>query len=266
MARGPGRWGLFFLAALLCSGPAYADGPADAARREIGGKLRQPDGYEVLAAETDRAVVGVTALAPAQSLEGQGSVPEQRMNVYVYLTKGVDGWTVETVRNALQPGIRAVAEHFRSLTPAEMIQGFAMTEADAEGLRERLLLATSLDEALLAHFRRNRGVFETIGARLSERPPAPEGERIGATEPDFAKLFSDAAIAYADRLVLGDGLSESSGCGAPACFTLAVAFSPPDYKVGYFHLPPGAAPPRMSPREYLAIRPLGEGWYFFRQN
>lgn len=258
--------------ALLVTVPASgarADEVVDLVRRTLGERVGPSARYEMVARDEDRAVVMVrTTAGPPAKEDRPGSAGGSNVYwYYAHLERRDGAWSMAGLARALPPSVREQADTFRSVSAADLAKASGAPQAEIEADRRRLLLAASEDEALLRHFAENRPGFERIRAILTRRPHNVDDEtRVKAGDAELGALFAESAIAYADRIVLGDDVEDDRGCFAPGCFTLAVLFSAPQYKVGYFYAPQPERVPRMTPREYLVIRPLGDGWYFFRQN
>lgn len=267
------------IVASLGGSPARADEVVDLVRKTFEARVGPSARYEPVSRADDRAVVMIrTTAGPPAPEDAPGRASGSNVFwYYVHLARQDGVWSVSGASRALPPAVRERANVFRSLSAADLAQGLGVPEAEAEALRRRTLLAASEDEALMRHFAEHRSAFARIRAILTRRPYVPETDspetgspkrdsRVDAGDPELKGLFDESLIAYGDRVVTAGDVGPERGCDGPECFTLAVLFSPPEYKVGYFHAPRPETVPGMSGREYLVIRPLGDGWYFFRQN
>ena len=172
---------------------------------------------------------------------------------------------VSGTANAMTEDMRSVAGQMQSVTATEMTNTSSLTEEMANWIRTRVLLTASTDDVLIAHFRQKREVFEAIRTMIAREPPSNQYGHLEFAPP-FVDLFKEALIEYGDLRVLPDDISGTSGCKGENCLTLAITFMPPKYQLGYFYVSDPARVPRMTKSGYMVIRPLGSGWYFFRQN
>lgn len=240
---------------------AKADELIEIVQRELSPKFNNPRNYEILQKDDDAAIVGMKVTRRSEVFDDRLWIPAANENVYVYFARGMNhNWTIQDVQRS--GGLRSRVVLAWSQSKEEAARTLFVSESEVDSARERIILATAPDDVAMAHLRANRTVFETIRSSIDE---APETEaHFTASHAKIGSLLSAVGIHYADRIVLSDTVSKSNGCNAHDCFTLVVVATP-FYRVGYFYMRHHERVPRMSNRDYLVIRPLGDGWYFFRQ-
>ena len=98
------RWlcsaGATVVAALIASSISLVsaiatEDPAKFVERELGPKLDQPEGYELIElndSQGGETVVSLSAIAPEITIDATYKIPAQRMNLYVFLVKRGDAW------------------------------------------------------------------------------------------------------------------------------------------------------------------------------
>lgn len=188
-------------------------------------------------------------------------MPPLDQDVYVYLARGAHrAWTIQEVRGS---GVLSDATvKVWSQVGAEAADTFSIAEAEVEMARERILLVATSDEVPIAHFRAKKSLFDTIKPALTD--PNENASHFDTAHVGLGKLLAAAGIQYDDRIVVSGCDARRKGCSARDCFTLVIAANT-FFRAGYFHMQQLDRVPQMSANDYIVIRPLGEGWYFFRQ-
>jgi hypothetical protein len=258
MRRLPG----LLLASLVWLGPLQAEshdvvGEVAVFMRENAPELDAKE-FELLQQDDQGSVVSFSAIVPG-GVETFGVVPDLRMNHYAFLGRNPNGWSIHDAR--LQKRLQLAAAYLWTVSAEKLAQekSIALVEIDRE--RERALLGASLDSALIQHFRANTEIFSSIRAAIVARnkPLAHFDTR----DRELGPLFDAATIESSDTVVLGNS-SNTPACTSSQCFTLTI-FASVGERVGFFHIDQPGNLPKMTPRNYLAVRPLGDGWYLFRQ-
>lgn len=240
--------------------PAFADETLQLVKNYAKSNFVDVDNFVLLQDLPDSRMVTFDATRPASVDETYGFMPSIRQSVYTYLARGEHGrWTVLDTYSQQSLAFHALTMWTTPLP--QLAKDLALDQIDADKARHRALLALSTDEVILSHFKDRHSVFEQIADVIHRR--AGQTSHFSLSDPQFTALFDTAGLESGDIWVVGERTGKIT-CKNDDCFTLAI-FSRIFTKVGYFHLDPQSAPPAMSPDNYLVIRQLGNGWYFFRQ-
>ncbi len=224
-----------------------------------------PEEIEFLERSDEKVVVAMPLMAKAVSFDNI-AVPEEKISCYVHLSRVEGVWKVSGMRTAYPGYVRYLAFLAREAPKYDEVarQNRLIALLGLNGL-----IATETDQKMMEHFRKNQDTFEAIRKNITARP-AEMPSRIEQDASELGRLLTEAGIGYADHsvdagvLVNPDDPPET-GCYGGGCFTLALVFVPPEFKVGYFHVDQEQRVPPMRLREFFVIRPLGNGWHFFRQ-
>jgi hypothetical protein len=245
----------------LLTAPVAADNAIDAARIFASKKVSNgnPADFELLQETSDSAVVTFTATNPAKFDGHKLVIPAVREQIYAFLEPGEGGrWSVRSTQ--WQYSLAWRATELWSTPVAKLAENQGIELDSAYRMRDRFLLAASTDKNLVRHFLDNRAVFERIDGEVRRRS-APMAH-YDTSDPEMGALLSSAQLEAVDAAVFDRAAATT--CKASGCLTLTIA-GDPFSRVGYFHVPPLTPTPKMTSRNYLAIRPLGDGWYLFRQ-
>lgn len=239
-----------------------AEDPVVFVQRELANNLSAPQSYELVSNQGNNAVVSLTAIAPEVNYSKE-KLPAQRINLYVYLVREGESWGISGSANAVPIPVRLRFKYGLSQSAVEMTNTSSVTLKRAEWIHSHAVLVASTDDVLIAHFRRKRETIDRIRdqVRTLGRSQYPN---IDHDAPGYQELLDEASIEYVD-LKNGIGRDVKENCGFADCFALILAFESPRYEIGYLHVTRPEDVPPISQDGYIVVRPLGNGWYFFRR-
>jgi hypothetical protein len=230
--------------------------------REHLGENRSPSSFEIIEQDGRSAVVAFELLLKGYFSDSGFVVPSTRMNFYAYLGTGTAGaWTVVDIVG--QDGFRHSAMEVLTKSAKDVAALRSIPPDEVGPLRDRWLLAVSTDDVLIGDFSRKREIYDEIRTVLRWLPA--KQAHFTPSHVDLGLLLREANVEYVDRIVLADRPRKDRGCNSADCFTITVAANVWG-RAGYLHVDDDVRVPRMAPRDYIVIRPLGGRWYFFRQS
>lgn len=244
-----------FLLLFFVAGTAYAQGPLEATEKFFASGSQPADySLELLSQTEQKAIVAAAVNQP----EGR------TWDVYFYLENN-GGWEIRDVRSlAMTRMLEYVKEELEKLTPRQVDSIIKAPNTEQERIFEtygdyayelghiRLTLAS--DAEIIRHFRTYEPEFtELKDLFLEATNPLDKPVKVLGLDSHLRPLLRDLYL---------QSVEAEAGTSPPVIrFVIGGVI---DNYVGYLYVSDPKNLPAMSADSYIAIRPIGNGWYLFK--
>lgn len=177
---------------------------------------------------------------------------------YAYLRVDAGTWKLEAIRTLTLP-----AKFFETLVAVEKaaIAG-RLSELGVQEL-DRSHLTIASDAELKSHFTAQKPLFEAFAKEFAALSSIDVVNFDGRVAP-VGSASADQAVGLAQQLrslTLGAAIRKYRDC--EGCVALIVG-GDGENQVGYLRAGPGARVPKMSPKSFIYIEPIADGWFLFK--
>lgn len=179
--------------------------------------------------------------------------PSCQQDVYVFLNKFDDTWKMVSIRSIEQLDIvRVMLDRLKTSAPDEWKDFYAQekrTTFDFDYHNTNLWVAP--DKAIMGHFEKNKNNFEKALQIIKKKGYLDT--KILQKDESLTTVFNE--------LYLRNVYFDTEQCSNCLLFEIG---SINQNGVGYFYLDPKYKMPTMSDTYFIVIKPLGNGWYFYK--
>ena len=197
---------------------------------------------ELLSIDSTNSVVAVEIIYPLHNED-----------IYVFLNKFDGTWKMASMRTILQlDSVRVMLDRLKTSTPDEWKDFYDQekrTTFEFDYHNTKLWVAP--DKVIMRHFEKNKNNFEKALQII---------EKKGYLDTKILQI-DKSLTTLLDELYLRNLYFDTEQCTNCLLFEIG---SINQNGVGYFYLDPKYKTPAMSDTYFIVIKPLGNGWYFYK--
>ncbi|MCU0434350.1 MAG: hypothetical protein MUC87_12920 [Bacteroidia bacterium] len=178
------------------------------------------------------------------------------IDYYFYLRKK-EVWSMYAIRTLSGIGVvKGALKSLDSIPPDARGKKYAATHSHTwEFERANTVLFLGSDSTLKAHYLQNRAAFAKLSHSFLQPPYKNQSDSVLATAFGQKKIRKQT-----DKLLIRSVVTDKNSTGS----LLFLLGGTGDNRAGYLYQPDRTKVPAISPRSYILIEELGNGWYLIK--